>query len=199
MLSGRVAFLDVETTGADPREDRITEVGLVLADDGVPIEEWSSLINPAREIPHGIETLTGITNEMVASAPGFAEVSLDLAARLENRLLVAHNARFDYAFLRHEFRRAGLPFEARVLCTVRLSRALFPQHRHHNLDAVIERFGLTCETRHRALPDARVLVGLAHAFAREVPEAALRYRPRQRHVDAASAGRTRRRAARRSA
>jgi DNA polymerase-3 subunit epsilon len=172
-LPGRLAFLDLETTGADPREDRITEVGVVLVDDGLPIEEWSTLINPGREIPHGIETLTGITNEMAARAPGFAEVSLDLAARLEDRLLVAHNARFDYAFLRHEFRRVGMPFEARVLCTVRLSRALFPEHRHHNLDALIERFGLACEARHRALPDARVLVDLTRALSRQLPAATL--------------------------
>jgi len=169
-----LAFLDVETTGADPREDRITELGMVLVDDGLPVEEWSTLVNPGREIPSGIQTLTGITNEMVASAPAFSEVSLDLAARLEGRLLVAHNARFDYAFLRHEFRRAGMPFEARVLCTVRLSRGLFPEHRHHNLDALIERFGLTCEARHRALPDARVLVDLARAWSGQLPPARLR-------------------------
>src|SRR5262245_15823850 len=110
MLPGRLAFLDVETTGADPREDRITELGMVLVDDGVVIEEWSALLDPGREIPHGIQTLTGITNEMVASAAAFAEISFDLAARLDGRVVVAHNARFDYAFLRHEFRRAGMPF-----------------------------------------------------------------------------------------
>ncbi len=172
-LPGHLAFLDVETTGADPREDRITELGVVLVDDGVEIEEWTTLVNPGREIPHGIQTLTGITGEMTARAPGFSEVSLDLAARLEDRLLVAHNARFDYAFLRHEFRRVGIPFEARVLCTVRLSRALFPEQRHHNLDALIERFGLSCETRHRALPDARVLVELARALSAQLPAATL--------------------------
>jgi DNA polymerase-3 subunit epsilon len=168
MLPGRIAFLDVETTGADPREDRITEVGLVLMDAGEPVEEWSSLVNPGREIPPGIAALTGITDEMVACAPAFAEISLDLAARLDGRLLVAHNARFDFAFLRQEFRRAGLCFQARTLCTVRLSRALFREHRHHNLDALIERFGLACDTRHRALPDARVLIQLTHALAQKV-------------------------------
>ncbi len=171
MLPGRIAFLDVETTGADPREDRITELGLVLVDAGEPVEEWSSLVNPGREIPPGIATLTGITNEMVARAPAFAEISLDLAAHLEGRLLVAHNARFDYAFLRQEFRRTGLSFQALTLCTVRLSRALFPQHRHHNLDALIERFGLACDARHRALPDARVLIELTRAMAQRVPAA----------------------------
>jgi DNA polymerase III subunit epsilon len=173
MLTGRLAFLDVETTGADPREDRITELGMVLVDDGVTIEEWSTLIDPGREIPYGIQTLTGITNDMVASAPAFAEISFDLAARLAGRVFVAHNARFDYAFLRHEFRRAGMPFEAHVLCTLRLSKGLFPEHRQHNLDALIQRFGLTCSARHRALPDARVLVDLARAWSVQVPQPTL--------------------------
>ena len=110
---------------------------------------------------------------MVTSAPDFAEISFDLAARLAGRVLVAHNARFDYAFLRHEFRRAGMSFEARVLCTVRLSKGLFPEHRRHNLDALIDRFGLTCSARHRALPDARVLVDLAHAWSVQVPATTL--------------------------
>ena len=105
-LSRSQERLDLDSD--DPREDRITELGLVLVDAGEPVEEWSSLVNPGREIPPGIAALTGITNEMVARAPAFAEISLDLAARLEGRLLVAHNARFDYAFLRQEFRRTGL-------------------------------------------------------------------------------------------
>ena len=80
---------------------------------------------------------------------------------------MAHNARFDYAFLRAEFRRIGIRFRSRVLCTVRLSRALFPEHRHHNLDSIMERFGLSCAARHRALGDAQVV----WAFARELERA----------------------------
>ncbi len=101
---------------------------------------------------------------MVAGAPRFEEIGAELLERLEGRLLVAHNARFDYAFLRAEFRRLGIRFRTRVLCTVRLSRTLFPEHRHHNLDSVMERFGLSCGARHRALGDAQVL----WAFAREL-------------------------------
>ncbi|HEU5282992.1 MAG TPA: exonuclease domain-containing protein, partial [Burkholderiales bacterium] len=162
-LIGRLAFVDVETTGADPRSDRITEIGMVLLDDGVVVEEWTTLINPGRGIPSGIELLTGINDAMVSAAPTFADIADDLAARLHDRLLAAHNARFDYAFLRNEFKRAGVAFRAPVLCTVRLSRHLFPEHPRHNLDALIERFALPCEARHRALPDAR----LAYRFACE--------------------------------
>jgi DNA polymerase-3 subunit epsilon len=94
---------------------------------------------------------------MVSEAPSFEEVAPELYRRLEGRVLVAHNARFDYGFLRHEFRRAGYRYVAPVLCTVKLSRKLYPHERRHNLDTLLERHGLTCEARHRALPDARVI------------------------------------------
>jgi len=165
LLPGRLALLDVETTGADPRRDRITEVGVLLVDDGTLIEEWSTLVNPGRGIPPGIQSLTGITADMVEHAPRFEEVAMDLAARIGGRLLVAHNARFDYAFLRNEFRRAALPYHSEVLCTVRLSRALDPEQPRHNLDALMQRFGLACAQRHRALADARLVLELLRAFA----------------------------------
>jgi DNA polymerase-3 subunit epsilon len=174
MIAGRVAFLDVETTGADPRSDRITEIGLVLVDDGVVLEEWSTLVNPGRGIPPGIESLTGISDAMVCAAPGFADIALDLAARLDGRLLAAHNARFDYAFLRNEFQRAGTTFRGPVLCTVRLSRHLFPEHPRHNLDALVERYALPCAARHRALPDARLVYHFACEAERRLGSEALR-------------------------
>ena len=168
MIRGRLALVDVETTGADPRRDRVTELAVVLIDEGVVIEEWSTLVNPGRTIPPGIQSLTGITREMVEHAPTFEDVALDVARRIDGRLLVAHNARFDYAFLRNEFRRVALPYQSEVLCTVRLSRALFPEHAKHNLDALIGRFALTCDGRHRALPDARLLLHLLRALAARV-------------------------------
>ena len=167
MLDSRVVFLDLETTGASPERDRITEVGLIEVVDGELVSEWSTLVDPGRAIPSAIVSLTGITEQMVAAAPSFAQISAGLLQRLEGRVLVAHNARFDYAFLRAEFRRIGICFRARVLCTVRLSRALFPEHRHHNLDCVMQRFGLSCVSRHRALGDAQIV----WAFARELERA----------------------------
>jgi DNA polymerase-3 subunit epsilon len=164
MLQGRLAVLDLETTGADPREDRVTEIGLLLVDDGLLVEEWSALLNPGRHIPPGIETLTGISDRMVERAPAFADIAHDLAQRLTGRTVVAHNARFDCAFLRNEFRRAGLPFAHSTLCTVRLSRHLEPAHPRHNLDVLIERHALPCDARHRALPDARLVNRLLAAL-----------------------------------
>jgi DNA polymerase-3 subunit epsilon len=157
MLDRYVVFLDVETTGAIPGLDRITEIGLIEVDGGRVVAEWSSLVNPLRSIPPEIQELTGITDAMVAEAPGFDRLAPDLYARLQGKVLVAHNARFDYGFLRQEFRRAGYRYTAPVLCTVKLSRRLYPHERRHNLDALIARHGLPCEKRHRALADARVL------------------------------------------
>jgi DNA polymerase-3 subunit epsilon len=156
-LAGAVACVDLETTGGHAARDRVIEAGVVLLEGGQVVEEWSTLVNPGVRIPYAIQQFTGISEAMVADAPPFAEVADALAARLEGRLFVAHNARFDYGFVRSEFRRLGRRFRAPVLCTVRLSRALTPDVRGHNLDAVMARYGIACEARHRALGDARVL------------------------------------------
>jgi DNA polymerase-3 subunit epsilon len=118
-----------------------------------------------------VESLTGITDAMVAHAPTFAELAEDLYRRLAGKTLVAHNARFDFGFLRNEFRRVGLKYAPDVLCTVRLSRRLYPQERRHNLDSVIARHGLSCPNRHRALPDARVLWDFTQRLYRDLDAA----------------------------
>ncbi len=152
-----LAFVDLETTGATATADRITEIGIVEVDADGSVREWQQLVNPGTRIPPFIEQLTGISNDMVAAAPSFAEVAAETMKRLEGRLFIAHNARFDYGFLKNEFKRLGTTFRASVLCTVKLSRALFPEHRRHNLDSLIERHGLQAEARHRALADAQLI------------------------------------------
>lgn len=155
MLS-RIAFIDLETTGTNATVDRITEIGVVLVDDK-GVREWSQLIQPQTRIPAFIEQLTGITNAMVSDAPTFAEIAEELAALLQGYLFIAHNARFDYGFLKNEFKRVGLTFQPSVLCTVKLSRTLFPEHKHHNLDSLIQRYDLAAANRHRALADAQLI------------------------------------------
>lgn len=155
-LARPIVFVDLETTGADAQRDRITEIGVVeVGPDG--ISEWDTLVDPQASIPPFIQGMTGITEEMVRGQPTFESLAEALAERLQGRLFVAHNARFDYGFLKNEFRRAGITFRADVLCTVRLSRALYPSVERHGLDALIARFGLTPKGRHRALADAELL------------------------------------------
>ncbi|MBI5108144.1 MAG: ethanolamine utilization protein [Rhodocyclales bacterium] len=152
----RLAFVDLETTGATATADRITEIGIIEVDqDGV--REWSTLVNPGTPISSFIESLTGISNAMVANAPPFEQVAAEVLERLSGRLFIAHNARFDYGFLKNEFERVGVDFRATVLCTVKLSRKLFPQHARHNLDSLVARHGLVVSERHRALGDARLI------------------------------------------
>jgi len=149
-----LAVVDIETTGGHPAHDRITEVAVLEVDGFEVRREWSSLVNPGRNIPGPIQALTGITQDMVEGAPRFEAIAAALHARLAGRLFVAHNARFDYGFLRHEFERAGLRFRARTLCTVKLSRRLYRGASGHSLDALIARHGIRCAARHRALGDA---------------------------------------------
>lgn len=164
-----LAFVDLETTGGNPAYDRITEIGIVRMQNGELLEEWSSLVNPQCPISPYIEAFTGISSEMVADAPLFADVAPAVFEKLRGAVFIAHNARFDHSFLRSEFRKVGVAYAADALCTVKLSRRLYPEHVRHNLDAVIERHGLHCSARHRALGDARVLCDLWNKLQREIP------------------------------
>jgi DNA polymerase-3 subunit epsilon len=166
-MQNPLAIVDLETTGSQPASDRITEIGVIEVDGFEVTSEWSTLVNPGSAIPAPVQALTGITSEMVAAAPRFAELARELYERLAGRILVAHNARFDYSFLRREFERAGLRFLAKTLCTVRLSRRLYGEHASHTLDSLIARHGLACEVRHRALPDADAAWQFLRLAARE--------------------------------
>ena len=135
--------------------DRITEIAILTIVDGKVVDEWSTLVNPECAIPLVIQSLTGITDAMVRDAPRFRDIANEVHRRLTGHVFVAHNARFDYGFIKNEFRRLDKPFTAEVLCTVRLSRRFYPGERSHSLDALRERHQLTHEGRHRAMGDAR--------------------------------------------
>ncbi len=150
--------------------DRITEVGFCEVHNGAIVEEWSSLVNPEKSISPFIEQITGITSAMVAGAPKFSEIAEKLQDKLAGKVLVAHNARFDYGFLKSEFRRLEITFQEKILCTLKLSRALFPQQKKHNLDELIELHDLKAHARHRALGDARVIRDFFEKLQKELPD-----------------------------
>src|SRR5690349_8210372 len=153
LLEAPLAIVDLETTGTRAARDRITEIGVIEIDRFEVVSEWSTLVNPGVALPTEVQALTGITHDMLATAPRFADLASELHERLAGRVLIAHNARFDYGFLRREFDRAGIKFQAREVCTVKLSRRLYPGGAH-DLDSLIERHALACKARHRALGDA---------------------------------------------
>lgn len=153
----RLAIVDLETTGADPTRDRITEIAILITENGSLVEEWSTLVDPDMPIPLRIQELIGITDDMVKSAPRFAQIADEVLTRLADAVFVAHNARFDYNFLRAAFEQLGTRWAAPAMCSVKFSRALDPEFPRHGLDAIIERNAYHIESRHRARDDARIV------------------------------------------
>lgn len=163
-------LLDLETTGATPARDRITEIALIRYENGEEVARWQTLVNPHQPIPPFIQTLTGISDDMVQTAPDFESVAPRLYQYLDGAVLVAHNVRFDHGFLKHEFQRIGITLRQKVLCSVKLSRLLYPQHRSHGLDAVIQRHQIVVAARHRAMGDVEAVAAFIEAAGRELGE-----------------------------
>jgi DNA polymerase III subunit epsilon len=152
-----LAFVDIETTGSHFDRDRITEIGIkTLSKDGIQV--WERLINPQTYIPQNIQRLTGISPQMVEGQASFEEIAQELKQELAGKIFIAHNARFDSGFIKASFKRIGIDFKPKVLCTVKLSRLLFPDQPRHNLDTIINTHNLEVSARHRALGDADLLL-----------------------------------------
>ena len=161
-------MLDLETTGGNAVRDRITEIAAVRMENGVETARWSSLVNPGMHIPPFIQALTGISDAMVAQAPAFEEVAQTLLDLLEGAVLVAHNVRFDHGFVLNELARMDIALKVKTLCTVRLSRKLYPQHKGHGLDALLHRHGLHTTARHRAMGDVELVLQWLQIAAAEL-------------------------------
>lgn len=157
-LDSRFAIVDLETTGTTAHSDRIIEIGIVVVENREIVTTLKSFINPEKaKISPFIFALTGIVPRDLVGAPTFFSKREEIAELLEDAVFVAHNARFDYGFIKREFERVGINFKAPTLCSVKLSRALFPQFKRHNLDEVIARSGIKVANRHRAYDDAKAV------------------------------------------
>ncbi len=148
------AIVDIETTGGSARTEKITEIAIYLHDGEKITGEFVSLINPERNIPYFITSLTGITNEMVEDAPRFFEIAKTIVELTEGKTFVAHNARFDYSFIRQEFKELGFNFRRNILDTVALSRKLLPGHNSYSLGHICKDMKIGINGRHRAAGDA---------------------------------------------
>jgi DNA polymerase III subunit epsilon len=152
------AIVDIETTGGYAANHRITEVAVYFHDGLRVVDTYQTLINPGRNIPYYITGLTGITTEMVLNAPAFSDIATELLQRLEGKIFVAHNAHFDYSFLKREFELSGINWQSKKLCTVRLSRKIIPGLRSYSLGSLAESLGIQVQNRHRAGGDAAATV-----------------------------------------
>lgn len=170
MLPSKLAFVDVETTGIRSSYDRIIEIGILRIEDNQLVQTFNSLINPQAYLPKEITMLTGIAQQDIENAPTFRVVKDEIIEILRDCTFVAHNVRFDYAFLKHELLRENTPYSAKHFCTVRLARLLFPKWQRHNLDAVITECNIECQNRHRAFDDAKVLFKFYQQLVKTLPQ-----------------------------
>jgi len=154
------AIVDIETTGGSAHNEKITEIAVYLHDGNEITNEFVSLINPERNIPYFITNLTGITNEMVEDAPKFYEIAKKIIEFTEGRTFVAHNARFDYSFVRQEYKSLGFNFKRNILDTVALSRKILPGHKSYSLGNICKDLNISIIGRHRAAGDALATVKL---------------------------------------
>jgi DNA polymerase-3 subunit epsilon len=157
VLEQPLVFVDIETNGLNHIRGRVVEVAAIRVEGGEVVREFVSFVNPGAPLPQFITNLTGITENDLADAPLFLGIADELQELLEGAIFVAHNVRFDYSFLKQEFKRIGRPFHPRQLCTMRLSRALYPMQRSHKLATLIATHGLQVNARHRAYDDAAAL------------------------------------------
>ena len=177
LLQARFAVVDLETTGASAVYDRITEVAAVVVEDGRIATVFESLVDPGVPIPAFITRLTGIDNRMVAGKPRLEAVLPRLHEALEGRVFVAHNASFDYAFLKQGYARTGARLQVERLCTLRLARRLVPGLRSYRLEALLERFEISPGARHRARSDAEATGALLLELLELAERAGLRDLP----------------------
>lgn len=148
------AIVDIETTGSHPAANGIIEIAIVLH-NGIEVEErFETLINPGIPIPKYITYLTGINDAMLASAPSFEEVAMHIFRLLSNKLFIAHNVNFDYTFLKHHLQTYGFDWTPKKLCTLKLSRKVFPGYLRYGLGHICRTLEIPINNRHRAGGDA---------------------------------------------
>jgi DNA polymerase-3 subunit epsilon len=148
------AVVDIETTGGRPEIDRITEIAILLHDGHQVVKTFSSLVNPRCYIPEQITALTGITNDMVKSAPQFHEIAKEIIEITQDAVFVAHNVRFDYSFIKAAYKDLGYTYQRKTLCTIRLSRKAFPGLSSYSLGNLCDSLSIEIKSRHRAMGDA---------------------------------------------
>jgi len=151
---GTYVVFDLETTGLDPKCEKITEIGAVKIENGVITKTFSALVNPMKPIPPNITELTGISDDMVKDCPDISDAMPKFLEFCGNAVAVAHNAKFDTSFVKAECEKLDLEFNNQTMDTVELSKEMFPEEKKHNLGVLSERLNISLENHHRAVDDA---------------------------------------------
>jgi DNA polymerase III subunit epsilon len=157
VLEGPLVFVDIETNGLSYTNGRIIELAAIRVENGVIVGSINYLLNPGGRIPRFITNLTGITNNDILDAPSFDDIANELLEIMDGAVFVAHNVRFDYSFIKNELSRLGKKINPKLMCTVKLSRSMYPEAPNHRLQNLIDRCGLQVKNRHRAYDDADAL------------------------------------------
>ncbi len=159
----KFAVVDIETTGGTQDFNKIIEIAVIITDGKEILTEYSSLVNPKRDIPEFITQLTQISYEMVENAPTYEEIAPYLHELLKDCCFVAHNVKFDYTFVQREFFYSGIEYKSEKYCTVKLGRKLVKLN-SYRLDSLCQHFGITIQDRHRAYGDALATSILLHEY-----------------------------------
>ena len=155
-----LTVFDLETTGLDSEQDHIIEIGAQKILAGKVIDEWSSFVETKRTLSLDIQNLTGISQEMLAGAPGIKETMKHFLQMIEGSILVAHNASFDYGFIVETCKNLQIELSWPAFCTLKLARELLPALERKNLDSLASHYGLSFESRHRSIGDVKVTVSV---------------------------------------
>ncbi|MFZ9387117.1 MAG: exonuclease domain-containing protein [Chitinophagaceae bacterium] len=156
------AIVDIETTGSYAAANGITEIAVYLTDGKAVTGTYQTLVNPGQPIPPYISAMTGITDKMVEKAPRFEEVAENIYNLLQDRIFIAHNVSFDYSFVKSHLRESGFDLQSKKLCTVRLSRKIFPGFPSYSLGRLCQSLGIAIRERHRAGGDAEATTQVFH-------------------------------------
>jgi len=166
------SVLDVETTGLSAKNNRVIEIGIVKVKNLKIADKYTTLINPGCDIPYFITQFTGISNSDVAYSPGFYDTAEEIEEFIGNSIVSGHNLSFDEGFLSYEFIRNGFePLSNLSVCTLKLSRKIFPSLKSKSLGSVSEYLGIKNRDSHRALSDAeataQILIKLLRKLSKE--------------------------------
>ena len=153
-------IIDIETTGGKFNEEKITEIAIFKLFKNGDVIKYHKLINPQKKIQPFVEKLTGLNNKMLENKPVFSKIASEINTFTKECIFVAHNVKFDYRVLKKEFSRIGIRFQRDLLCTIELSKVVFPEMKSYSLGKLVSNLGIEIKNRHRADGDAEATLNL---------------------------------------